>query len=143
MTTDIKETVRELREKYGQGNVIPFTMEVLQDMALEINMLLDAAEKAEAERAGRIEAMSLMTEYAEKAGRLSCELALEKEKAERYEKALREIAVTPYRIYDGNRPFVSDHDSGYAMGVADGHRLAAKWADEALAPEPEKEIGNE
>ncbi len=61
------------------------------------------------------------------------------EKAERYEKALREIATTPYRIYDGNRPFVSDHDSGYATGVADGHRLAAKWASEALAQEPPAE----
>lgn len=56
------------------------------------------------------------------------------EKAERYEKALLRIETTPYRIYDGNKPFVSDHDSGYAMGVADGHRLAARWATEAIAP---------
>lgn len=57
------------------------------------------------------------------------------EKAERYEQALKYIAKTHYCYYDGNRPFISDHDSGYAMGVADGHRLASKWADEALAPE--------
>jgi len=47
--------------------------------------------------------------------------------------ALDGIATTSYCVYDGNRPYVSDHDSGYAMGVADGHRLAAKWAQEALA----------
>lgn len=63
------------------------------------------------------------------------------EKAERYEEALLKIATTPYRIYDGNRPYVSDHDSGYAMGVADGHRLAAKWAQEALAHKTDGKAG--
>jgi len=62
-----------------------------------------------------------------------------KAEVERKDAALHKIATTPYSIYDGNRPFISEHDSGYAMGVADGHRLAAKWADEALTTEQQKE----
>lgn len=50
--------------------------------------------------------------------------------------ALEKIATTTFTQYDGIRPYISDHDSGYALGVADGHRLAAKWAQEALAIAP-------
>jgi len=50
--------------------------------------------------------------------------------------ALERIATTHYRIYDGNKPYISDHDNSYSLGIADGHRLAAKWAEEALATKP-------
>lgn len=54
---------------------------------------------------------------------------------DRLREALRKIATTHYCVYDGDRPYTSEHDSGYSLGVADGHRLAAKWANEALNPE--------
>jgi len=63
--------------------------------------------------------------------------ALEAEN-KRLVEALQKIATTEYRIYDGGRPYTSEHSSGYALGVADGHRLAAKWAEEALAQMGEK-----
>lgn len=46
--------------------------------------------------------------------------------------ALVKISTTAFQKYDGNKPFVSEHDSGYSLGIADGHRLAAKWAYEAI-----------
>ena len=46
--------------------------------------------------------------------------------------ALEKISTTTFQQYDGNKPFVSEHDSGYSLGIADGHRLAAKWAYEAI-----------
>lgn len=52
----------------------------------------------------------------------------------RKDEALTRIATTKYCQYDGNAPFISAHTSGYALGVSDGHRLAASWAREALAP---------
>ena len=52
---------------------------------------------------------------------------------------LERIAQTHFCNYDGSKPFISEHDSGYSMGVSDGHRLASRWAKEALAqPEPQK-----
>jgi len=126
MTTDLKQTIRELRES-------------LESMLwAEKAVYSDSKTRAvkSDERIVYIAAKAFLEQKAVEALPMLLDAA---EKAERYEKALREIAATPYRIYDGNRPFVSDHDSGYAMGVADGHRLAAKWADEALAPEQPKE----
>jgi hypothetical protein len=65
---------------------------------------------------------------------LCCEKALVKDEAiAKLREALERISTTPYRIYDGNRPFISDHDSGYAQGIAAGHQLAAMWAEKALA----------
>lgn len=46
---------------------------------------------------------------------------------------LLRIATTSHVIYDGDKPYVSEHASGYSAGIADGHRLAARWAKEALA----------
>lgn len=57
----------------------------------------------------------------------------------RLREALLKIATTEHCSYDGNRTFISDHDSGYALGVADGHRLAANWARAALAQSDGKE----
>ncbi len=68
----------------------------------------------------------------------SCDAVIDRLTSEN--KALREalerIATTHYRIYDGNKPYISDHDNSYSLGIADGHRLAAKWAEEALATKP-------
>lgn len=56
-------------------------------------------------------------------------------------KVLEKIANTEHCQYkDG--VFISDHDSGYKMGVADGHRLAASWAREALAAHRAQQDGN-
>ena len=46
--------------------------------------------------------------------------------------ALVKISTTAFQQYDGNKPFISEYDSGYSLGVADGHRLAAKWAYDAI-----------
>ena len=52
---------------------------------------------------------------------------------------LERIAQTHFCNYDGSKPFISEHDSGYLTGVRDGHRLASRWAKEALAqPDPQK-----
>lgn len=46
--------------------------------------------------------------------------------------ALNKIATSPHCQYvDGK--FISDHDSGYKMGIADGHRFCAAIAKQALA----------
>ena len=46
--------------------------------------------------------------------------------------ALNEIATSKYQAYtDG--PYISEHDSGYKMGVADGHRYCSNVAGKALA----------
>ncbi len=51
--------------------------------------------------------------------------------------ALEAIATDPHCAYtDG--PYISDHDSGYHMGVADGHRCAAAKASAALARHRER-----
>lgn len=56
----------------------------------------------------------------------------------RLEAALQSIANSPHCAYtDG--PCVSDHDSGYKMGVADGHRCAANRARAALSS-PDREV---
>ena len=62
---------------------------------------------------------------------LEAQVTLMRDVAEKMAGALGYIATTEYCQYkDG--VFVSDHDSGYKMGVAAGHRLAATWAREAL-----------
>jgi hypothetical protein len=43
-------------------------------------------------------------------------------------KVLEEIANSSHQAYDGNASFISEHSSGYALGVADGHRCAAATA---------------
>lgn len=50
--------------------------------------------------------------------------------AERMAAALKEIAQSKYQQYDGRMPYISDHSSGYALGVSDGHRYCARIADE-------------
>lgn len=76
--SSLNETIRELRDAM---NDYTRNHESFGDYCrMYLSPVLDAAERSEA-------------------------LA---EKAERYEKALREIATTPYRIYDGNRPLLAN-----------------------------------
>lgn len=51
---------------------------------------------------------------------------------ENLENTLVKIATTSFTAYS-DRPYISEHDSGYCMGVTDGHRLAATWARGVLS----------
>lgn len=58
----------------------------------------------------------------------------------RLEAALQSIANSPHCAYTDGL-YVSDHDSGYKMGIADGHRCAAKMAKAALVSHDRKVKG--
>jgi hypothetical protein len=52
---------------------------------------------------------------------------------EKLREALEEIANHPHCEYPHNAPYVGDYQSGVRVGIADGHRCAAKIARSALA----------
>lgn len=78
-------------------------------------------------------------EAAEDRERVTQENADLKARVETLENFLKQIAESPHQAYNSHLPYVSEYQSGYSVGVADGHRCAAGAAKEALHSPPMRE----